>query len=123
MNLLLQSLKWMEGDLEVIGDIRVSHGKIVACGKLEPAANETCIPFENQYVYPGLINAHDHLEMNLYPRLGNPPYRNYVEWGNDIYRVHESPVREIERVDIRDRLLWGGIKNLLSGVTTVIHHN
>ncbi|HEU5289728.1 MAG TPA: amidohydrolase family protein, partial [Cyclobacteriaceae bacterium] len=67
--------------------------------------------------------AHDHLEMNLYPRMGNPPYKNYIEWGTDIYKPKETPVKEIERVNPKDRLLWGGLKNLISGVTTVIHHN
>jgi hypothetical protein len=61
--------------------------------------------------------------MNLYGKLGTPPYSNYVEWSHDIYRPNESPLREIQRVDIKDRLLWGGLKNLISGATTVVHHN
>lgn len=74
-------------------------------------------------ILPGLINAHDHLEFNLFPRLGRPTYPNASAWAADIYRPHESPVREHLLVPKRDRLLWGGIKNLLSGVTTVSHHN
>jgi cytosine/adenosine deaminase-related metal-dependent hydrolase len=72
---------------------------------------------------PGLINAHDHLEFNLFPRLGRPPYANASEWAADVYRPEESPVKEHLQVPKRVRLLWGGIKNLLSGVTTVAHHN
>ncbi len=72
---------------------------------------------------PGLINAHDHLEFNLFPRLGRPPYANASEWAADVYRPDESPVKEHLAVPKRVRLLWGGIKNLLSGVTTVAHHN
>lgn len=72
---------------------------------------------------PGLINAHDHLEFNLFPRLGLPPYPNATAWAKDIYRPEESPVKEHMQVSKKDRLLWGGIKNLLSGVTTVSHHN
>lgn len=72
---------------------------------------------------PGLINAHDHLEFNLFPRLGRPPYANASAWAADIYHPDQSPVREHLRVAKRDRLLWGGIKNLLSGATTVAHHN
>src|SRR6185295_10226391 len=43
--------------------------------------------------------------------------------GSDIYKPHETPIREIEKVSINDRLLWGGVKNLISGVTIVVHHN
>ena len=43
---------------------------------------------------PGLINAHDHLEFNLFPRLGRPPYANASEWAADVYRPGESPVKE-----------------------------
>jgi cytosine/adenosine deaminase-related metal-dependent hydrolase len=72
---------------------------------------------------PGLINAHDHLEFNLFPKLGRGGYRNAVEWAYDIHNPERSPVREHLRVPKAVRLWWGGLKNLLSGVTTVCHHN
>ena len=72
---------------------------------------------------PGLINAHDHLEFNLFPKLGNGPYRNATDWARDIHHPDRSPVREHLRVPKAVRLWWGGLKNLLSGVTTVCHHN
>lgn len=72
---------------------------------------------------PGLINAHDHLEFSIFPRLGSGPYRNATEWARDIYRPDESPVRELLAVPKAARLWWGGLKNLLSGATTVMHHN
>jgi cytosine/adenosine deaminase-related metal-dependent hydrolase len=74
-------------------------------------------------VMPGLINAHDHLEFNLFPRLGRGPYPNAGEWARDIYHPERSPIREQLRVPKAVRLWWGGLKNLLSGVTTVCHHN
>jgi cytosine/adenosine deaminase-related metal-dependent hydrolase len=74
-------------------------------------------------VLPGLINAHDHLEFSLFPRLGGGPYPNAGEWARAIYHPDRSPVREHLRVPMRVRLWWGGLKNLLSGVTTVCHHN
>jgi hypothetical protein len=55
--------------------------------------------------------------------MGKPLYKNYIEWGTDIYKPKESPIKEIEKVSLKDRLLWGGVKNLISGVTTVVHHN
>ncbi len=74
-------------------------------------------------ILPGLINAHDHLEFNLFPQLGRGPYRNAAEWARDIYHPDRSPIREQLRVPKPVRLWWGALKNLLSGVTTVCHHN
>jgi cytosine/adenosine deaminase-related metal-dependent hydrolase len=72
---------------------------------------------------PGLINAHDHLEFNLFPKLGRGSYRNAAEWARDIHHPDRSPIREHLRVPKPVRLWWGALKNLLSGVTTVCHHN
>jgi hypothetical protein len=72
---------------------------------------------------PGLVNSHDHLEMNLFPHLGNPPYSNFYSWAESIYKPKTTPVKEILQVPVEDRLWWGGYKNLISGVTTVVHHN
>jgi cytosine/adenosine deaminase-related metal-dependent hydrolase len=72
---------------------------------------------------PGLINAHDHLQFALYPHLANPPYGNYVAWGEDIHRRHADIIERQHQVDKDVRLWWGGLRNLLCGVTTVCHHD
>ncbi len=73
---------------------------------------------------PGLINAHDHLDLALLPRLGDGRrYGNAREWADRIYRPEQSPVREHLRIPKADRLVLGGLRNLLGGVTTVCHHN
>ena len=72
---------------------------------------------------PGLVNAHDHLEFALFPRLGTGGYRNFLEWAEDIHHPEASPVAEHRAVPKHTRLWWGGIRNLLCGVTTVCHHN
>ena len=74
-------------------------------------------------ILPGLINAHDHLAFNLFPLLGRPPYPNATAWARDVYKPDESPVREHRSVPRNVRLQWGAIKNLVSGVTTVAHHD
>lgn len=85
-----------------------------------PAAR---VDLEGYMLLPGLVNAHDHLEFNLFPRLGRGPYSNAVEWARDIYHPDLSPLREHLSVPKSLRLWWGGLKNLLSGVTSVCHHN
>ena len=74
-------------------------------------------------VLPGLVNAHDHLEFALFPRLGKGGYQNFLEWAEDIHHPGASPVFEHRKVSREVRLWWGGIRNVLSGVTTVCHHN
>src|SRR5262249_32535773 len=81
------------------------------------------IDIDGYVALPGLINAHDHLEFNLYPRLGRGPYPNSKAWSEDIYAPDRDPIRQHLQVPKSVRLLWGGIKNLLNGVTTVCHHN
>jgi len=109
-------------DIEISGD-RVRR---VVCGNLTETSGSrpaTAVNLEGYLILPGLINAHDHLEFNLFPRLGRGPYSNSEEWARDIYQPGCSPVREHLAVPRAVRLWWGGLKNLLSGVTTVCHHN
>jgi cytosine/adenosine deaminase-related metal-dependent hydrolase len=85
------------------------------------AAND--LDLSGHLLLPGLINAHDHLELNLFPRLGARVYSNSAEWATDIYRPDDSPVKEHRAIPRPVRLLWGAIKNLLSGASTVAQHN
>jgi cytosine/adenosine deaminase-related metal-dependent hydrolase len=75
---------------------------------------------------PGLINAHDHLELNTFKRLKyRPVYRHSRQWIEDIEARFESDpdLTQPRRQSLADRLLVGALKNLLCGVTTVCHHN
>jgi len=81
------------------------------------------IDLSGYLLLPGLINAHDHLDFALFPRLGRGDYENAVEWANDIYHPESSPIREQLQVPKDTRLWWGALRNLLCGVTTVCHHN
>ena len=70
-----------------------------------------------------LINAHDHLEFSLFPNIGNGRYQNAAEWARDIHENHAALIEQHRKVPRSVRLWWGGIRNLLCGVTTVCHHN
>jgi cytosine/adenosine deaminase-related metal-dependent hydrolase len=88
-----------------------------------PSSRHLTLDLDGSLVLPGLINAHDHLELNLLPKLGCGPYPNASAWARDIYHPDEPPIKQHLTVPKPLRLQWGGIKNLLSGVTTVAHHN
>jgi cytosine/adenosine deaminase-related metal-dependent hydrolase/SAM-dependent methyltransferase len=111
------------------GDLRIHQGRITFVGGARElhgpshAAKDTTVDLGGFLVLPGLVNAHDHLEFALFPRLGKGGYRNFTEWAQDIYLPDSSPVREHRAISKSTRLWWGGIRNLLSGVTTVCNHN
>jgi cytosine/adenosine deaminase-related metal-dependent hydrolase len=90
---------------------------------LDVRGSRGSIDLRGYIILPGLINAHDHLEFNLYPRLGRGPYPNAGEWARDVYHPDRPPILDQRSISKSTRLIWGGLKNLLSGVTTVCHHN
>ena len=108
-------------------DVEIRGGRIAELRQpgdnAHPADTLPVIDLEGCLVLPGLINAHDHLEFSLFPRLGNGPYPSATAWAHDVYRPQESPIKEQLEVPKAGRLVWGGIKNLLSGVTAVCHHD
>lgn len=110
-------------------DICIENGRIEFLGRLDvrPAPTgalpSTAIDLTGHLMLPGLINSHDHLEFALFPKLGKGNYRNFSQWATDVHHPECSPIREHRAVPKATRLWWGGIRNLLAGVTTVCHHN
>jgi hypothetical protein len=70
-----------------------------------------------------LINAHDHLSLNHYPRLGRPPYPNVYAWAEDVQSRFAEDVARGRSFPRREALLFGALKNLIGGVTRVVHHD
>ncbi len=102
------------------GDVLVIENGRIADDKLRP---DRIVRVGAGYFYPGLINAHDHLHRNHFPRLGSPPYEDAYVWGADIHARHSDAIARARQLDRRDALLFGALKNILGGVTTVVHHD
>ena len=87
------------------------------------AAREVLSGSDGEYLLlPELTNSHDHLEFNLYPRLGSPPYSDYHAWGEHIHATERQTIEEIEAIPLGERRFWGLIKNLVNGFTRVVNH-
>lgn len=91
----------------------------------ERANRKNVIDASGLYLYPGLINAHDHLEFNHYPRTKTRDvYPNAREWAVEMTPLlDQEPIATLRKYPIADQCWIGGLKNLFSGVTTVAHHN
>lgn len=91
------------------------------------ACTQSTVDLAGYVLLPGLINAHDHLEFALFPNLGRTPdqspFCNATEWASEIHKLHAGTISQHLQVPLDTRLWWGAIRNLLSGVTTVCHHN
>jgi cytosine/adenosine deaminase-related metal-dependent hydrolase len=105
--------------------IRINGDRIDAID-VAPAKGDAVVDLGDSFVFPGLINAHEHLELNSQPRLKwRDRYNNASEWFADFQpRFDTDPALAVTRPEtLEDRVWVGGLKNLLSGVTTVCHHN
>lgn len=83
------------------------------------------IDLRGQIVVPGLINAHEHLQVNCVPPLpGGVVFPNSYAW-IDAFQAHfEHPgVKAALAVPKAIRLRHGALKNLLAGTTCVVHHD
>src|SRR3984885_5379614 len=112
----LSSLSIADGKIHLVQSGSSTNGRAGFC-------SESALDLSGFFLLPGLINAHDHLEFSLFPNIGNGPYQNAAEWARDIHENHAALIERQRKVPRPVRLWWGGIRNLLCGVSTVCHHN
>lgn len=105
--------------------LRIDDAGRIAAGPVR--AGDVGIDLGGARLLPGLVNAHDHLQLNAaLPRLKfREVYRNASEWIADITPRLSTDARLLAHCAVpRAQRLWlGGLKNLLCGATTVAHHD
>jgi cytosine/adenosine deaminase-related metal-dependent hydrolase len=100
------------------GDLHIRGERIVAeCGKISVDLRK------KSYIYPSLINTHDHLQGNYLPRVGPKEgtyYLTWLPWDKD-FKASET-FRERSSLTREELYALSGYKCLFSGVTTVNDH-
>ncbi|WP_193553202.1 amidohydrolase family protein [Xanthomonas arboricola] len=83
------------------------------------------LDLQGHVLAPGLINAHEHLQVNCVPPLPQgAPFANSYAWIEAFQAHFQHPeVAAALRVPKAVRLRHGGLKNLLAGVTCVAQHD
>lgn len=97
--------------------LKISNGRIKEFKK--SSQNDFTIG-DGYFLFPALINIHDHLFGTYYPKIGNGPYICWLPWD---YDLKSSPIyEERNKNSAYEIYLLGSYKNLISGVTTVQDH-
>ncbi|MBN1410878.1 MAG: amidohydrolase family protein [Spirochaetales bacterium] len=101
--------------------IKIRNNRIAGIGGQKADYN---IDFNNRYyLYPGIINVHDHLRGNYLPKVGPKNGNFYLNWSVWDYDLQHSKVRdEREKNTVQDLYLLSAYKNLFSGAITVNDH-
>lgn len=119
-SLLLRRARWLETDgHSSLRDLPVADGSITDAA----AADAVELDLEGRTCLPALVNAHDVLDLASLPPLGSrPPYASVYEWS----RASETEMAghaDALAVPLVDRLFLGGLRNLLAGAASVLHHH
>ena len=89
------------------------------------AARAYRVDLRDHLIFPGMINAHEHLHVNTVPPLkAAAPFPNSYAWIAAFQAHFEEPaVIAALQVPKELRLQHGALKNLLAGTTCVAHHD
>jgi cytosine/adenosine deaminase-related metal-dependent hydrolase len=121
--ILRRARPWTAERLQAV-DLAVRDGRVASPDPARPGGDEPEADLGGRVLLPGLVNAHDHLDLSTFPPLGRPPYPSVYAWTEDVEADAGGPrAAAALAVDLTDRLFLGGLRNLLAGATAVAHHN
>ena len=99
----------------------------IGTGRIDTAVRASAyrVELRDHLIFPALINAHDHLQVNAVPPLpAHAPFPNSYAWIT-AFQAHFQHPDVIAAVQVPKalRMCHGALKNLLSGTTCVAHHD
>jgi cytosine/adenosine deaminase-related metal-dependent hydrolase len=101
-------------------DVLIALGRVQQVGAAGTLSAERVVDLHGLALVPALVNAHDHLDLANVPAVQRAPYARADDWSAETAADPASVAAM--RVPVVDRLWLGGIRNLLSGATAVVHH-
>jgi len=117
--LVLSGARLFMGEGLVDGGVSVAGGAVAAADESEALH----VDLAGRTVLPGLVNGHDHLDFSTFTPQGRPPYPSLYAWAADVDGGEADPLaRAALRVPLADRLMLGGLRSVLAGVSAVVHH-
>jgi hypothetical protein len=101
----------------VIEDNRIT---CAAVGCAEPPG-ATVISVTDAYIFPGFIDAHNHVAYNVFPKWQPPRlYSNRGQWqSSKAYKEFKAPYNDLKKTVLCEMVKYGEVKALISGVTTI----
>ena len=102
----------------------VIEGETITCVAVDcdDPAGATVFTISNAYIFPGFIDAHNHVAYNFLPKWTPPKlYQRRAQWqATQSYKVFKKPYDELKEKGLTCEIIkYGEIKALISGVTTI----
>ena len=108
---------------EILNGKVVIEGDSITCVSADctSPAGATRIIATKSYIFPGFIDAHNHVAYNILPKW-NPPkvYQRRSQWqASTSYKVFKKPYDDNKKTLFCEMVKYGEVKALLSGITTI----
>ena len=102
----------------------VIEGETITCVAVDcdDPAGATVFTISNAYIFPGFIDAHNHVAYNFLPKWTPPKlYQRRAQWqATQSYKVFKKPYDELKEKGLTCEIIkYEEIKALISGVTTI----
>jgi 5-methylthioadenosine/S-adenosylhomocysteine deaminase len=106
----------LNGEMVIDGDTIAC----VAATCTEPPG-ATVITVTSAYIFPGFIDAHNHVAYNFLPKWNAPKvYQRRAQWQvSPSYKTFKKPYDDNKKTLFCEMVKYGELKALLSGVTTI----
>jgi cytosine/adenosine deaminase-related metal-dependent hydrolase len=104
------------------GKLIIEEGQITCVAvSCEEPAGATVISITNAYIFPGFIDAHNHVAYNVFPKWQPPKlYSNRGQWQSSrAYKEFKAPYNDLKKTVLCEMVKYGEVKALISGVTTI----
>ncbi len=103
------------------GWVTFVDGHITEITDTKPSGPKAFIEVDG-FVYPGLIDTHNHVHYNVIPQWSNGQYPNRYAWQIDpeyLEKVENQFVRESDSGETADAILYGEARSVIGGATLI----